>query len=91
MSDKHVILYYVRSILNLAGNEIITSASSVVYQLYSRACKCELISDTQKALIALNYCYSLITLNGSPPEISLKWLLLIQSHHKMKSSKSGTQ
>ena len=36
----------------------------------------------------LNYCYSLIILNGCPPKISLRCLLLIQSHHKMKSSKS---
>ena len=33
---------------------------------------CELISETRKALIALNYCCSLITLNRSLPKISLK-------------------
>ena len=43
-----------------------------MYQFYSRICKCELISETGKALIALNYWYSLITLNGSPSKISLK-------------------
>ena len=42
-----------------------------------------------KALIALNYCYSLTTLNGFPPKISLKCLLLIEGHYEMKSSKSG--
>ena len=51
--------------------------SSIVYQFYSRTCKCELISETQKALIAFNYCYSLITLNGYPAKICLKCLLLI--------------
>ena len=60
-----------------------------MYQFYSRTGKCELISETRKALTALSYCYSLIILNGSPSKISLKCLLLIQSHHKMKSSKSG--
>ena len=34
--------------------------------------KCGLISETQKASIALNYCYSLISLNGSLPKINLK-------------------
>ena len=47
-------LYCVRSILNLAGNSLITYASSIVYQFYSRTCKYELINDTRKALIALN-------------------------------------
>ena len=61
----------------------------IVHQFYSRTCKCELISETGKALIALNYCYSLITLNGAPPKISFKCLLLIQRHRKMKYSKSG--
>ena len=47
------------------------------------------VSQTRKELIALNYCYSLTTLNGSLPKISLKCLLLILGYHKMKSLKSG--
>ena len=39
---------------------------------FSRTCKCEVISETRKASIANNYCYSLITLSGSPYKIILK-------------------
>ena len=49
--------------LERAWELIITEASSTVFQFYSTACKCELISETRKALVALNHCYSLITLN----------------------------
>ena len=45
---------------------------SVVFQFYSIASKCELISKTQKALTALSYCYTLMALNGSLPKISLE-------------------
>ena len=44
-----------------------------MFQFYSITCKCELISETWKALITLNCCYSLITLNESLSKISLKW------------------
>ena len=30
-----------------------------------KVCKCESISNTHEALNSLNYCYSVITLNGS--------------------------
>ena len=60
-----------------------------MFQFYSTTCKCELISEIRKALIALNCCYSLIASNGSPPKSVLnESLLLIQSHHKIESGKS---
>ena len=53
---------------------------NVSYKIYieqnSKECTTEtpttLISETRKVSIALNYCYSLINLNGSLPKISLK-------------------
>ena len=58
-----------------------TEARSAVFQFCSKACKCELISETRKTLITLNHCHRLITLNGSLPKCfplfkaTIKWSL----------------
>ena len=67
--NKTMWLYFVRSVLNVPGNLVITKASSIVFQLYSTTCKCELISETQKTLIFLNCCYNLISLNKFYPRL----------------------
>ena len=57
-----------------------------MYQFCSEACECGLISETQGALIASGYCYSVMALGGSPPNSGLKCLLLVRSLRKMRSS-----
>ena len=62
-----------------------------MYQFCGEACECGLTSETQGALIASDYCRSVMALGGSPPNSGLKCLLLVRSRLKMRSSESGVK